>query len=442
MLNLHLPSFLPRHVYYAVIPAHENAALEQPRACPNGRWPTIVFSHGLGGSRNSYSFMAGSLASHGLVVLCPEHRDGSAVSSLIRVPGSDEQPLASRRAVPYRRISHVVSPELYEAREAQLRVRLWELGLAHQALLAMDKGARLDNLTPSAPSLSQFAGRLDVNEPGRIVFGGHSFGATATYQFLKSTYYASVPEVGAAEKPLFALRPDSAIRKQVTEKTVAMLLDMWCLPLLSPNSTALYNLPLPAYADLPTASGGKALLAVESEAFYKWREHLHAKARLLSPDPTAPVVSRELYERRSSGGAWPEPNFFYVTRSAHLSQSDFGILFPWLTNKFFKAEQPERALRLNLRAQLQLLRSNGISVAEASSELLLDGPRDHGWAEVGYSDDASGLDGDEAIFDRSRRVSHWTWISTVGLGAHRDVGQDGTRNDQGGEQDGNTASES
>lgn len=38
----------------------------------------MVFSHGLGGSRNSYCHLLGSLASHGVVVVAAEHRDGSA----------------------------------------------------------------------------------------------------------------------------------------------------------------------------------------------------------------------------------------------------------------------------------------------------------------------------------------------------------------------------
>ncbi|KAH0497801.1 hypothetical protein TgHK011_005086 [Trichoderma gracile] len=414
-----LLSFLPRHLHYTSIPAHKNATLESTTT-DNQRWPTMIFSHGLGGSRNSYSYIAGSLASHGVVVFCPEHRDGSAVTSFVRVPGQ-QSGRPSRRIIPYNRISHDVSPEVYEAREAQLRIRLWELGLLHEAILAMDAGQELNNLNTSTTSLGQFVGRLHVHEPGSIIFAGHSFGATTVYQFLKSTYYASSPEVAAMQKPLFTPAEDSSIRKQVTEKNVTMLLDMWCLPLLAPNSAPLYNLPLPLYADVPSAPGGTALLAVESEAFFKWTEHLHATARLLSPDPSAKVVTPAVFER-PSGNKLPEPNLFYVASSAHLSQSDFGILFPLLTRKIFNAVEPERALRLNLRAQLQLLRANGIPVARTWIGDLVDG---------GYVDKldlakkrssehiaADGLNDDKAIFDRSGTglVDHWVWIDTIGLG--------------------------
>ncbi|CAM1508041.1 Fc.00g048890.m01.CDS01 [Cosmosporella sp. VM-42] len=415
-------SFFPRHLHYTTIPVHKNAKLEQSTT-ENKRWPTMIFSHGLGGSRNSYSYIAGSLASHGIVVLCPEHRDGSSVVSFIRVPekkGGVNTVSSGRIQIPYEKISHDVCPEVYEAREAQLRIRLWELGLIHNALLAIDRGMSYTNLNLSTPGLRQFISQLDVHEPGSIIFGGHSFGATTINQLLKSTYYASVPAVAGMEKPLFTPADGSDIREQITENSVTMLLDMWCLPLMAPNSAPLFNLPLPIYADVPSAPGGKALLAVESESFFKWTEHLHMKARLLSPDPTAQTVTPQVYER-PSGIKLPEPSFFYVINSAHLSQSDFGILFPWLTKKIFNAEQPERALRLNLRAQLQLLRVNNIPVGRTYVGDLVDGTH-FDKLDVAKKQDGSqskdGIDDDQAIFDRSGSnvVDNWRWIDLVGMG--------------------------
>ncbi|TQV95636.1 platelet-activating factor acetylhydrolase precursor [Cordyceps javanica] len=439
-------SFIPRHLHYTTIPVHKNAKL-LPAAADNGndnkRWPTMIFSHGLGGNRTSYSYIAGSLASHGVVVFCPEHRDGSAVVTYIRLKDQMSRFFTAntRREVPYNRISHVVSPEVYEAREDQLRIRLWEMGLVHEAVQAMDSGEPFTNLNLSTPSLDQFAGALDVKRPGSIIFAGHSFGAATVYQLLKSTYYADVPAVAAMERPLFTPAKDSSIRRQITENNVTMLLDMWCLPLLAPNSAPLYDLPLPVYADTSSAPGGTGLLAVESEVFFKWKEHLHVKARLLSPDPTTKVVGPQTFETES-GMKHVEPNFFYVVNSAHLSQSDFGILFPFLTKKIFDAEQPERALRLNLRAQLQLLRANGIPVARTYSGDLVDGShvdaklgakldaskssKDHdAAAERGLAHPADGILDDKAIFDRSGSdvVDNWAWIDVIGLG---DAGEDAT----------------
>lgn len=414
-------SFLPRHFNYATIPVHKNATLQKPDT-QDGTWPTMIFSHGLGGSRNSYSYIAGSLASHGIVVFCPEHRDGSAVASFIRNPEErqSKRSVSSRRSVPYNRIPHDASTEVYEKREAQLRIRLWEVGLIHEAILAMNDGAHFVNLNTSTPSLSQFIDALHVREPGSIIMAGHSFGSATMVQLLKSTYYADHPNLKAMEDPLFTPAAGSAIRKQVTERTVTMLLDMWCMPLLAPNSAPLFDLPLPLYDDVATAAGGAALLAVESEAFYKWKEHLHLKARLLSPDPKEKKVLSTTYER-PSGIKMSEPNFFYVANSAHLNQSDFGILFPWLTKKIFDAEQPERALRLNLRAQLQLFRTNKIPVARTYTGDLIDGAHVDKLDTImktEHGKTTDGLDDDKAIFDRSGNnvVDNWHWIDIIGLG--------------------------
>ncbi|KAM3484564.1 hypothetical protein MY8738_002072 [Beauveria namnaoensis] len=422
-------SFLPRYLHYATIPVHKNAKL-LPATTDNKRWPTMIFSHGLGGNRTSYSYIAGSLASHGVVVVCPEHRDGSAVVTYVRLPDQTTTsrffPASARREVPYRRISHHVTPAIYEAREEQMRIRLWEMGLVHEALLATDARSPFTNLNLSTPSLDQFAGALDVQRPGSLIFAGHSFGAATVHQLLKCTYHADSPAVAAMEKPLFTPAKDSSIRRQITEKNVTMLLDMWCMPMLAPNSAPLFNLPLPAYADTASAPGGTALLAVESEVFFKWREHLHVTARLLSPDPATKIVSPRTFET-DGGIKHAEPNFFYVVNSAHLSQSDVGILFPYLTKKIFDAEQPERALRLNLRAQLQLLRANGIPVARTHASDLVDDNIDDNNAHFDKLDVKINRDtaDDKAIFDRSgtNLVGNWTWIDVIGLG---DADEQGT----------------
>ena len=48
------------------------------------RWPVVFFSHGLAGSRLSYSQYCGELASHGVVVVALEHRDGSGLQTMVR----------------------------------------------------------------------------------------------------------------------------------------------------------------------------------------------------------------------------------------------------------------------------------------------------------------------------------------------------------------------
>ncbi|KAI0881091.1 PAF acetylhydrolase [Annulohypoxylon maeteangense] len=437
-------SFLPRHLHYTYIPVVKNAPILEPNT-PNNRWPTVIFSHGLGGSRNAYSQIVGSLASHGVVVICPEHRDGSAVKSFIRIPSQQNRYFVrnTRREVPYRRIPHDPNDETHALRNDQLRIRLWEMGLVHEALLGIDRGSALTNLNKSTPSLAQFVGQLHVQEPGSIIFAGHSFGSATMVQFLKSVFYAGRPELEAMTDPLYVPSRDSSIYRQVTPRNVTILMDMWCFPLLSKTTKPLWDLPLPAYAS-PTSPpsspspspspGGTALLAVSSEDFHNWKEHLHVTARALSPSPSAPSVLASAFY--SSGVKLAEPHFFFVERSAHLSQSDFGVLFPWLMFKIYKSEEPDRALRLNRRALLQVLRVNGVPVARTWTGDLVDGVAE---GKMGVGEE-SGIDGkggvvgvvveggdggsddgvsdDRAIFDRGGNgvVDAWRWIDIVGMG--------------------------
>ncbi|KAK0670453.1 platelet-activating factor acetylhydrolase, partial [Cercophora samala] len=350
-------SFLPRHLHWTTIPAIKNAALLSPPAeLSNSRWPTMIFSHGLGGNRNAYSHLAGSLASHGVVVICPEHRDQSAALTLIRDPQNPQ----NANPLPYLRIPHNQTPEIWAQRDSQLRIRLWELDLIFEAILAIDRNDNkiiASNLNTSTPAsaLSAFSNKLDILDPGKVIFAGHSFGSSTMVQFLKSVFYSSHPSLESFKDRLFTPRPSSAITSQINGTNPTILLDMWCFPLLSAASDRLYHLPLPCYS-VPQQQRGETskILAVESDQFFKWGTHLHRTARILSADPTAEVVG--------GNGEHPAPYLFYVEKSAHLSQSDFAVLFPWLTKKAFGSETPEVVLSLNVRAVVQFLRGEGVVV--------------------------------------------------------------------------------
>lgn len=366
----------------------------------------MIFSHGLGGSRNAYSHLVGSIASHGVIVIAPEHRDGSAPISYIRdVPSNNsisEKASAkrSKRTVDYTRVSHTPSPEVEASRNAQLKVRLWELGAIHESLLQLDLGKDLNNLNTSSSSLSVFKGLMDVHTPGKIAFAGHSFGAATVSQLVKSTFYApKTAEAPAEYEALFSPSSRSAITSQITPKTPLVLLDMWCMPLRAATTRWLWNLPFPCYSSAD-APGGEAVLAVESQAFFKWGEHLRATKRFLSPDPS---VTK--YDYRRAGQKWTEPNLFYATTSAHLSQSDFGMLFPWVTKKVFGSEEPERLMKLNVRAILQMLRAQDLEVSSTSAE-------DMESSEIGK--EGVETTDDSKILERSRKevVRGWIWISS------------------------------
>jgi platelet-activating factor acetylhydrolase len=261
------------------------------------------------------------------------------------------------RRVEYKKVAHQASTEVYEARDEQLRVRLWELGLIHDALLKIDERIALSNVAEDHKKhrgLTMFANKLAVQEPGSISFAGHSFGAATMVQFVKSTFYRSGGE-DPNYRPLFTPSDNSSIVKQVTPASPVILLDLWTLPIQSPATTWLRKHPMPCYH---SREGGSSLLAILSEAFYKWSTNLNETKKIVAKPTSAENPNKDQ----------PGPHIFYPISSAHLSQSDFGVLFPWLTTKVFGAKEPERVLRLNARAILQLLRNNKIEVASTSAE--------------------------------------------------------------------------
>ena len=339
----YMPIF--RLIFHITIPAAQDAQLLPPPADIKGRWPVMVFSHGLGGTKTAYSHLIGSLASHGLVVVAPEHRDGSAPISFVH--STDGHPA---KAVDYRALPHKPSPELEENRNKQLEIRLRELDLIHEALLKLDSNpAQLHNIGRDSKSLRMFASALDVHIPGKISWSGHSFGAASVVQFIKSVYYhESRPSNGY--KPLYSPARGSSLISQVTPSTPITLLDLWTLPLLSSPTSYLWSKPLPAH----DSRDGSPPLAILSEAFFKWTSNLQeTKHAISTPAGETSALAQN-------------PHIFYPVSSAHLSQSDFGPLFPWLTKRIFKADAPERTLRLNVRAILESLRRSGVRVADTS----------------------------------------------------------------------------
>ena len=371
---------------------------------------------------NAYSHLAGSLSSHGMVVIAPEHRDGSTPISIIRnLDGT------RNKAVDWISLPHVSSQEVENGRNAQLRIRLWELDLIHDTLLRIDLGETLTNIaglheSATKSDLAMFASKLDVHTPGCISWSGHSFGAATMVQFLKSVFYRSPTSAPASYQPLFTPSEDSFIAKQITPSSPLGLLDLWGPPLRSSKTAWLWEQPLPCYAS--SGPGGSSMIAILSEAFFKWRANLKLKKSVVFPPPVTDGSSSENFT---------PPHVFYRIASAHLSQSDFGVLLPWLTKKVFKADDPVRTLRLNVRAILETLRQHGIELAPTSPADMEDEGGESSHPDLGFGNECLSKGQDLKILATDGSVKGWVALRSedgdkkeIGEAANTKTGENAT----------------
>lgn len=430
-------SYLTQWFYWININAHRNAPiLDAPTS--NKRWPVTFFSHGLAGSRNAYSYICGNMASDGMIVVAMDHRDGSSPVQYVRATAKTEA-----YSVPAVKISHEACDEVWEARDKQLRIRLWETSTVYEAMMKIDGGVKLENLDENTSQsrksrvevLQRFAGVMDVQRPGKVSWAGHSFGACSIVQLIKSIYYSRERPQDAG-KPLIKPNADAAIVQQITPESPTIMLDMWGLPFQSPQQKYLWERPMPSYAvDGPKGSN---LISVLSEGFANWQSNtatnkyiVAAPSRSRRPSRAPQMVrepgkilpqwahlrdespsrdsgyasserspARSLTRERSAGSetsrtaSSPDgtrtrgPHMFFVQRSQHFSQSDFGVLFPHLARYLAKAEEPERILELNTRAVVQMLRENGVEVGGEADEEILNREADlRRWKAIVVHDD-------------------------------------------------------
>jgi len=441
-------SFLLRQLYWIKLPAYRNAKLLDPPAS-SGRWPVTFFSHGLAGSRNAYSQICGDLASYGMVVIALDHRDGSSPIQYVRATSTTEAHTVEPISIPH----SPMTDKVYEARDNQLRTRIWEISMAYETLVKIDKGHNIENLDDNTGRkqkertevLWQFNDMLDIHKPGRVSWAGHSFGAATMVQLQKSIFYYK-DRTENDGRPLITPNADAALIQQIAPESPLLLLDMWCTVLRSPQQAYLFDRPLPSYAT--GGPNGANVLSVLSESFQNWKDNLNLNKTIIakpsqSRRPSAiPTITREkgkllpafarlgtrspsdsgyassasssrgsspgLKKQQSRGSdlstpsktssaksspertseRTPGPHIFYVAMSQHFNQSDYGVLFPWLSKKFAKAEEPERCLELNVRAMVQVVRESGIEVGRGDDkEILQTEAGIRAWVPVAVSEE-------------------------------------------------------
>ncbi|KAJ0163683.1 Platelet-activating factor acetylhydrolase 2, cytoplasmic [Colletotrichum tanaceti] len=212
-------------------------------------FPVIIFSHGLGGSRMSYSSMCGELASYGFIVVAVEHRDGSGARTYVNLPEnrevSDSDSSAAQAYVKSfnaqkiknkkkgkQSDQHYCVDYLFpkdnaqdtaphnargvdtELRTAQIEMRMAEMEEAYRILGCINSGRgheveatnlrRKGNVASSSQGLTgimweDWKGRMFLDN---VTVMGHSFGGATTVETLRTESLVDICNEARAEDAL------------------------------------------------------------------------------------------------------------------------------------------------------------------------------------------------------------------------------------------------
>ena len=300
-------------------------------------YPLLMFSHGLGGSRTSYSSMCGEFASYGFIVCAVEHRDGSGARTIVHHAaeglGSREEREATGNLEHHAKASkhaydkvdfifpkydkHDTNPSHQvdrELRKAQIDMRLAELEEAYAIMVKICSGCgddisemnlrHRDEISASSRELkdidwASWKGRFHTTD---VTILGHSFGAATTIEV-------------ARHKDCF---------QWISQ---AIIYDIWGLAVSPPEDEPRHRIQIP-------------LLAINSEAFMYWPENFDV----------AEAVCDEVREHDAL--CW----MLTVRGTVHISQSDFCLLYPHIASAVLKMTMnPARAIDLNIDASLDFL---------------------------------------------------------------------------------------
>ncbi|GAA5852926.1 hypothetical protein JCM9279_000080 [Rhodotorula babjevae] len=253
-------------------------------------FPLVVFSHGLSGTRTTYSHYCGEIASRGYIVAAIEHRDGSGPVSVVRLDDGTE------RVVDYLRPEEHLSwptgtrpqTSLEFRSSAQLPFRLAEVSalLHHLHRLNAGEGVAVarENRRVDERRKDELGRRLEgwkgrVGLEGKMVMAGHSFGGATTIQVLRAGHSAFPFTRGIALDPWAdPIPPAPSRRRRSSSTSLAQLVEYAEAP-----PTAEADPDPAATSSARTSSAEKdgkvpldikvPLLVINSESFTLWKAH-------------------------------------------------------------------------------------------------------------------------------------------------------------------------
>ncbi|WYZ44186.1 hypothetical protein EsH8_VII_000622 [Colletotrichum jinshuiense] len=330
-------------------PTGQTARNEESSSSTRPTFPVIIFSHGLGGSRMSYSSICGELASYGFIVVAVEHRDGSGARTYVNLPehrevsdsdssvGQTDVKSVSAKKIKTRKggkqsDQHYCIDYLFpkdnaqdtaphnargvdtELRAAQIAMRMTEMEEAYRILGYINSGRgheveamnlrRKGNVASSSRGLTgivweDWKGRMFLEN---VTIMGHSFGGATTVETLRTE---SLSWVGQG-----------------------IILDAW-----GPAT--------PRAGEDTRHRVRKPLLSIGSEAFMHWQENFDRLVDICNEARAEDTLT------------W----MMTIRGSTHLSQTDFAILYSTWTDLLMKTlVNPLRAIYLTISPSLEFLK--------------------------------------------------------------------------------------
>ncbi|XP_017311768.1 platelet-activating factor acetylhydrolase [Ictalurus punctatus] len=170
------------------IPAAWNASFK-----PDGKYPVVIFSHGLGAFRTLYSAICVELASQGFIVAAVEHRDESASATFYYKEKSETKQSHHAPRETFRPVSdNLVEEWMYYRplktgeselllRSNQVKQRADECIRALDLLIDINSGKSVENVLLSEFDWSKLKNCMDMC---RIAVMGHSFGGATVIECL------------------------------------------------------------------------------------------------------------------------------------------------------------------------------------------------------------------------------------------------------------------
>ncbi|KAI0959683.1 hypothetical protein AcW1_004440 [Taiwanofungus camphoratus] len=356
------------------IPVYPNVPLLDP-VTPldelDAKWPLVIFSHGLGGTRTNYSQICSHLASQGKVVLAIEHRDGTAPSVISHFPQANVEGTQEKtpEVVFYLHPEDVTwrdgsKPAPFALRSEQLLFRRLEIYLAYRCfsdIVDANSPAEseveplgrvhiVDGPLKSAMAedhafwnswTSSGAPRVECTMGVSLV--GHSFGGATVLSILSNP----PPFLPAGD---MSDQTASLARLAALPVTHVLALDPWLEPLPSPG-------PAP-HAEATRDARAPKILVVNSEEFTLWKDHFTRVEDVVrrwrhGTGGVADSGGESGWGSDSSGAAGedhdqdrdcscsdapgpptsPSPaspvKLLTLVRARHIAFSDFGVLWPW-----------------------------------------------------------------------------------------------------------------